>query len=42
MSANCTCLPGTQANGWHEDRCAVCTAEEADIWRRMLQRLGLA
>lgn len=30
----CTCTPGTEANGWHEQRCADCQAEDREEWAR--------
>ena len=34
---NCTCTPGSEANGWHEQRCADCRAAELAIWTRMIK-----
>ena len=29
----CECDPGTDANGWHETRCAECREVDLDGWR---------
>lgn len=35
MSSECTCTPGTEEGGWHEDRCEACLQAELDEWRRL-------
>jgi hypothetical protein len=32
--SECTCTPGTEADGWQEQRCEVCLAEERAEWAR--------
>lgn len=29
-STICTCTPGTRDNGWHETRCAACSAADRE------------
>lgn len=41
MVTNCTCKPGSNENGWHEDRCQICLDEELEIWRYLVQDEGL-
>ena len=31
MSA-CTCTPGVESGGWHEDRCGACLQREGEQW----------
>lgn len=37
MTDKCSCTPGSEENGWHEDRCEVCRQHELDQWRLMLE-----
>lgn len=32
---DCACTPGTEENGWHENRCDACIAAELQVWRDM-------
>jgi len=35
MPRRCTCTAGSEANGWHQDWCDDCRADELDQWAKV-------
>ena len=34
----CGCTPGTEENGWHENRCSACAAQDRQQWEDAMEK----